>query len=89
MAQESETSALERLLRPLSRELTAELARALINVRADEETQARYDELADKRTSGQLSPAEQAELEAMVRANTLLGVLKAEARAFLAHGGVS
>lgn len=32
-----------------------------------------------------MTAAEQAELESMVRANTLLGVLKTEAHAFLAH----
>ena len=83
MATGTEMSALERLLRPLARGLTAELARALVNMRADEETQARYDELASKRTEGQLTPPEQVELEAIVRANTLLGVLKAEARTLL------
>jgi hypothetical protein len=76
-------TALERLLRPLSRNLTVELARALVGVQADAETQARYDELADKRTEGQLTPAELEELDSMVRANTLLGVLKAEAQARL------
>jgi hypothetical protein len=82
-------TALERLLRPLSRNFTVELARALIGVQADAETQARYDELAGKRTEGQLNPAEQAELESIVRANTLLGVLKAEANAILAHAKAS
>lgn len=86
MASEPSPSALERLLRPLSRELTLDLARALINVQADAETQARYDELADKCSAGVLTPEEQAELESIVRANTLIGVLKAEARAFLANG---
>jgi hypothetical protein len=81
----AQTTALERLLRPLSQSFTAELARALIAVQADAETQARYDELAGKRTEGQLTPVEQAELESIVRANTLLGVLKTEAHAFLAH----
>ena len=81
----AQTTALERLLRPLSQSLTAELARALVGVQADAETQARYDELAGKRTEGQLIPAEQDELESIVRANTLLGVLKTEAHAFLAH----
>ena len=82
-------SALERLLRPLSRELTVDLARALISIRADEETQARYDELAGKHSSGQLTPEERAELESIVSANTLLGVLKAEARLRLASGAAS
>jgi hypothetical protein len=86
MANGASTSALERLLRPLSRELTLDLARALINVKADAETQARYDELADKRSAGDLAPDEQTELESIVRANTLLGVLKAEARALLTNG---
>ena len=71
-----DTTALGRLLRPLPRGLTAELARALINLQADAETQSRYDLLADKRTEGTLDPAEQEELEAIVRANTLLGLLK-------------
>ncbi len=79
------TTALERLLRPLSQNLNIELARALVSVQADAETQARYDELAGKRTEGQLTPAEQIELEAIVRANTLLGVLKTEAHALLVH----
>ena len=58
---------------------------ALINLRADAETQARYNELAEKRTEGKLTPTEQEELEAMVRANTFLGLLKAEAQSLLAH----
>ncbi len=84
-----QTSALQRLLRPLSQSLTIELARALVAVQADAETQARYDELAGRRTEGQLTPAEQAELESIVRANNLLGVLKTEAHAFLAHAKTS
>ncbi len=79
----NETSALAKLLRPLSGGLTTELARALVGLCADAETQARYDELADKRTEGQLTAEEQEELEAMVRANTLLGLLKVEARTCL------
>ena len=81
----SPVTALERLLRPLSQTLTLELARALVSVQADEETQARYDELASRRTEGRLTPEEQAELESIVRANTLLGVLKVEAQTFLTH----
>lgn len=75
-----DATALKKLLRPLSRNLTAELARALVNLQADEETQTRYDTLAEKRTQGSLTPPEHDELEAIVRANTLLGLLKAEAR---------
>ena len=63
--------------------MTLELARALVNVQADQETQTRYDELAGKNSADSLTSEERAELEALVRANTLLGVLKAEARLFL------
>jgi len=78
---------LERLLRPLRRELSFELANALVRLTADEEIQTRYEELADKNTSGSLNPAERAELESLVRANSFLGVLKIEARAVLANAG--
>jgi hypothetical protein len=81
----SGSSALERLLRPLQRNLTVELARALVDLRADPETQSRFNELAEKRTEGALVPMELEELEAIVRANTLLGLLQAEAHSLLAH----
>jgi len=81
-----ETTALERLLRPLPSQMSAELARALVNLRADEQTQVRYDELATLRTEGRLTAAEQEELEAMVRANTLVGLLKAAAMSALHPG---
>ena len=85
MQTSGDTMGLERLLRPLSRGLTTELARALVNLTADLETQARYDALAEKRTEGSLTPLEQEELESLVRANTLLGLLKAEAQSVLSH----
>lgn len=81
----SELSALERLLRPLSRTMAKDLARALVDMEADEDTQARYEELADRRTEGKLSEKENMELESIVRANTLLGILKVEARHILAQ----
>jgi hypothetical protein len=78
-------SILEQLLRPLRRSLNAELAALLLRMHADDEVQARYEYLADRNTEGKLTPAEQAELESMVRVNLLFTVLKAEARAFLQH----
>lgn len=74
-----EHSALARLLQPLSRKLSVELATALVRLQADEATQSRYDELAARSNDGLLTPAEQAELDSLVEANTLLGILKAEA----------
>ena len=83
MANVNDMNSLERLLRPLRRELSAELAGALLRLKADTDVQARYDELADKNTEDALSAEERAELESLVRANSILSLLKAEARAFL------
>jgi len=84
MKTNGDTAALEKFLRPMARGLSTELARAIVNLTADEETQSRYDLLAEKNTEGQLTPAEREELESLVRVNTLLGVLKVEAKSVLA-----
>ncbi len=83
MAKAKDWSSLERLLRPLRHHLSAELADALVRLEPDAEVQVRYDELADKNTGGMLTADERAELESLVRANSLLTLLKAQARAFL------
>ena len=76
-------AALERLVRPLSRRLSQELARALVELEPDREAQERYDLLAGKNTEGTLTPEERHELESLVRANTFLQILKLEARTAL------
>jgi len=83
MAISNDVGSLRRLLRPLRRELSTELADALLRLRADDKIQARYEELATKNTEGLLTTRERAELESLVRANSFLGLLKAEARAIL------
>ncbi len=85
MVDMKDRSSLERLLRPLRRELTAEFAAALLRMQADDELQTRYEYLAERNTESLLDSEEQIELASLVRANTLLSVLKAEARAFLQH----
>ena len=74
---------LERLLLPLRRELNAEVAGALLRLKVDADVQVRYEELAGKNTAGTLTADERNELASLVRVNSLLGVLMAEARAFL------
>ncbi|MDO8539048.1 MAG: hypothetical protein Q7S40_01295 [Opitutaceae bacterium] len=59
----------------------------MARLQADEQVQARYEELAGKNTAGNLNAEEQSELESLVRANSFLGVLKLEARAVLARTG--
>jgi hypothetical protein len=67
--------------------MSLELARELADLRADAETQSRYDYLAGGHTEGTLSAEEEAELGALVEASTILMVLKAEARARLEAKG--
>ena len=79
-----EPTALERMLRPMSRGMSQELARELANLKVEEETQQRYQFLADGRHEGALSVDEEAELQDLVQVNSVLTVLKAEARLLLA-----
>jgi DNA-binding YbaB/EbfC family protein len=51
--------------------------------KVDEEVQTRYEELAEKNTEGSLNSEEREELVSLVRANSILSVLKGEARAVL------
>ena len=76
---------LGRMLRPLTESLRAELLQAVANlnpVAADEE---RYHELAEKNAEGRITPDERRELEGMVSANTVLSLLRREARETLAR----
>jgi hypothetical protein len=72
-------SAFEKLLSPLSRGMRAELSKALAEMSADRKTQARYHLLARKRIQGKLTASEADELEALVQANTILGIVKGQA----------
>jgi hypothetical protein len=62
-----------------------DLARALAELRAHENLQARVAELAEKCNEGQLTPDERSEYETYVQASTLVGILQAKARRFLAQ----
>jgi hypothetical protein len=60
------TSVMDRVLDPLSRNLTAEAARILVTLRLDDAAQARMDELATKNSEGHLTPSKRTEYEAWV-----------------------
>jgi len=85
MSQTRETIALDRLLDPVSRCLTPEVARQLVALRADPELQQRVDALADKCTEGQLTAEEREEYETYVRASRFVAILQAKARKLLAQ----
>ena len=74
---------LSRMLRPLAGGLRDELLQAVAALQSDPADEARLHELADRNAEGVIAPDERRELEAIVSANTLLSVLRAEARASL------
>lgn len=76
---------LDRLLDPFTTCLTPEVAKRLVDFRADAETQALVDALADKANEGALSDQEQAEYRQLVEAFDLITVLQAKARSLLDH----
>ena len=86
---ERRTTILARLLEPLGQCLTPEVAKALVNLRADPHVQARIDELADKCTEGTLSTEEQSEYETYVYAIDFIAVLQAQARSLLRTNGAT
>jgi hypothetical protein len=77
-------AAFDRVTDPIFRILTIEQARDLAQYRGDESLQHRIEELAAKCNEGKLSPAEQAEYEAYVRANKFVAIVQAKARKVLA-----
>jgi hypothetical protein len=74
---------LNRILDPVSRALTPEVARKLIALRVDAKTQAHIDRLARRCNEGKLTEAERAEYETYVTAIDFVAVLQAKARAAL------
>jgi hypothetical protein len=76
----SVTGYLDRWLDPVGRALNPDAARQLLNLRADEDTQRRVEELADRNTEGQLTDDERDEYQALVAAAELVAVLQAKAR---------
>ena len=79
----SAATLLERMVDPIGRALTPDAARAILAVRADDETQERIDKLADRCTDGNLTPEELAEYQEFVSLFNLLALLQVRARSVL------
>jgi hypothetical protein len=77
------SATLDRLVEPVVRTLTPEVARALVQLRADPELQARMDELAEKSNEGQLTLEEREEYETSIRFGNFIAILQAKAQALL------
>ncbi len=86
---EKSGSVLERLLEPISRCLSRESARALVEMKADPLAEARVEELAGKCNQGRLTEEERREYETYVHAGNLLAILQAKARLHLKESGAS
>lgn len=74
---------LDRFLNPVRDILTPEVAQAIVDLRADQVTQDRIEDLAHRHHEGQLDADELAEYEALVNGANLIAVLQAKARSVL------
>ena len=66
--------------------LTPDAAKYLLSLRFSEAQKDRFDELSEKAQQGTLSESEQDDLDEFLRIETLLIVLKANARRLLSTG---
>jgi hypothetical protein len=78
---------LDRLLEPVARCLPADVAREVVQLRVDSQTQDRIDELAAKAAEGTLSPPERQEYEDFVEAIDVVSIFQAKLRKMLAESG--
>ena len=85
MAPMETTATLERMVDPVSRCLTPEVARQIIALRADPALEQRVEELARKADNGQLTEAERDEYESFIRASKFISILQCKARTLLAN----
>jgi tRNA threonylcarbamoyladenosine modification (KEOPS) complex Cgi121 subunit len=76
---------LEMILEPMAESFSVEFARSLVELRATPELQQRIDALAEKANEGQLTDAEEAEYKSFVDTSTILAIMQAKARRFIAR----
>ena len=81
----STTSYLDRFLEPVTDALTPELARRLVDLRADEEVQSEIDVLRQKANEGTLSAEEETAYKDFAEAVDLISIIQSKARRFLAR----
>jgi hypothetical protein len=76
----AQNTILDRFLNPIRDVLTPEVAKAIVDLRADDATQERIEDLAHRHHEGQLDAQELAEYQSIVNAANLVAVLQAKAR---------
>ena len=87
MSATGESAAFNSGIDPVFRVLSAEQARLLVELQADESLQVRIAELAEKSTEDELTPDERAEYEGYVKANKFVAIVQAKARRLLSRAG--
>ena len=81
----STVSYLDRFLQPVTEAFTPELARVLVDLRADDELQAEVELLREKANIGTLSPEEEVAYKDFVEAVDVISIIQSKARRFLAN----
>ena len=79
------TTYLDRFLEPMTEALTPEVARVIINLRADEETEAEVQRLREKANEGKLTADEEASYKDFVDAVDVISIIQSKARRYLAR----
>jgi hypothetical protein len=77
------TAGLAKILDPVAHCFTPEVAKRVVELRADPAVQARIDALADKCNEGTITPEEMAEYDAYIQAMDVVAVLQKQARTLI------
>jgi hypothetical protein len=80
----STVSYLDRFLEPVTESFTPEMARAIVELRADDRLQAEIEVLRQKANLGTLTADEEAEYKDFVEAVDVISIIQSKARRFLA-----
>ena len=79
----STVSYLDRFLEPVTEAFTPELARRLVDLRADDDLQLEIEVLRHKANEGTLSPDEEVAYRDFVEAVDVISIIQSKARRFL------
>jgi hypothetical protein len=85
MISSTEMTAFERGVDPVVKLVLPPHAEQLVSFQPDPQLLERIEELAEKSTEGELTPAEREEYAGYVRANNFVAILQRQARRLLAH----
>jgi hypothetical protein len=83
MSNNGQTALVERVFDPADRSITPEVARWIMELRADGELKSRVDELAERCNEGTITGEELSEYDLYVTIANVVTILQAKARAVL------